>query len=406
MIPYSLPPAETRLTARSLLQGYLGRSERFAEELSGYLGREACVLADSARSLLFLLLCCLRGKSAIKDAHILLPGYTCYSVPAAVVKSGLRVALYDIHPQTLQPDLEDVEKKINPGTLAVVGQHLLGIRSDIAGLTRIAHSRGAFCIEDSAQLLQPDNLSLEQDIPADFTLFSFGRGKPLPLGGGGALVAANASDLKKIALDLSHFPERRGNIFFPIAVRTFSHPSIYWILEKLPLGLGHTVYDPAFPVFSMPRLYRKLGTRALPELQRLNKHRTRIRTVYSEQFFPDKACPQIGADSPLVRYPLLVEKRALSKRLLNHGVRQLYPQALCDLPQLREELVSQKSTTPGARRIAEQLLTLPTHLSVTEHAAAGIAQEVSKVFPDKTWLLQSGQNAAEDGGFRHSTASR
>ena len=383
MIPYTLPPAETRLTTRNLFHAYLGRKDNFAEELNRYLSIEFCALADKARSLLFLLLCYLRSSSAKADGHILLPGYTCYSVPAAVVKSGLRVALYDIHPHSLQPDMDDVNKKINSETMAVVGQHLLGIRSDISGLTRLAHNRGTICIEDSAQLLQSDSISLQKDNPADFTLFSFGRGKPLPLGSGGALVAARVKDMEKLALDLSHFPDRRGNLFLPVAVKAFSNPSIYWMLKNMPLGLGRTVYDPAFQVSTMPRLYRKLGARALPALEKLNRHRTRISTIYSEQFSKDKACQTVTVNSNLVRYPLLVPNSTLANKFFDHGVRQLYPLALSDLPPLREELVQQKSNTPGACSIAKHLITLPTHLAVSERTALKIAQELRKGFSKK-----------------------
>jgi hypothetical protein len=42
------------------------------------------------------------------------------------------------------------------------------------------------------------------------------------------------------------------------------------MLEKLPLGLGRTVFDPAFSVSGMPRLYQRIGVRALDELEAIN----------------------------------------------------------------------------------------------------------------------------------------
>ena len=378
---YALPPAETKLTIQTLAGGYFGNSPDFAERLCEYLGVKGCVLANSARSLLYLLFYHLRSRTDGAKTEVLVPGYTCYSVPAAAVKAGLKVSLYDMNPHTFQPDMDDVARKIRPSTLAVVGQHLLGVPSDMESLVKTARQHGIWCIEDAAQRLQSPRQESRQ--VADFTLYSFGRGKPLPLGKGGALIAAKQKELIGIPVALEARGRETTNYLLPLAIQIFSRPRFYWILEKLPLGLGQTIYDPAFAVSTMPRLYRKMGVRGLEELEKLNLHRALIGKIYRDYFSDENNGQMKQASLACVRYPLLVQNNGGANALFNLGVRQMYPFALCDLPQLRDELTDQEVKTPGAREIAARLITLPTHLAVNELTANRIAAMVEKYFLTK-----------------------
>lgn len=379
-MPYALPPAETRLSAHALAGGYLESSSDFAETLNRLLGVNNCVLANSARTLLYLLFCFLKSRAGTEKTEVLIPGYTCYTVPAAAVKAGLKVCLYDMDPYTFQPDADDAAKKMGPATLAVVGQHLLGIRSDMAGLAKAARQNNIYCIEDSAQLLKAQGPETQPQPGPDFTLYSFGRGKPLPLGAGGALTSARSKDLTKFTGSLKADSRTMRDGFLPFAVRFFSHPRLYWLLEKLPLGLGSTIYDPDFAVGPMPRLYRRMGVRAVKELENLNNHRQAISRIYRDFFAGKTSSGPAEPVSTCLRYPFFVRNQKAAPRLFNLGVRQLYPLALCDLPELQKNTAPHRADTPGARKIAEKLVTLPTHLAVSRNQALEIADRAGKTF--------------------------
>lgn len=380
MIPYALPPAETRMSVQALAGGYLENSSDFAETLKRFLWVNNCVVANSARALLYLLFCFLKSRASAKKTEVLIPGYTCYTVPAAAVKAGFKVCLYDMDPYTFQPDADDAAQKMGPATLAVVGQHLLGIRSDMTALAKAACQNGIYCIEDSAQLLQAPGPKPQPRPGPDFTLYSFGRGKPLPLGAGGALTSAGFEDLTKVTGSLEGYSRTMGGCFLPLAVRVFSHPRLYWLIERMPLGLGRTVYDPDFAVRSMPRLYRRMGVRAVQELEGINNHRHTISRIY-ENFFAGRTSTVADEPVPIcLRYPLLVRNPKAAPRLFSQGVRQLYPLALCDLPELQKNIKPHKADTPGARKIAEKLITLPTHLAVSSKQALEIADRAGEIF--------------------------
>ncbi|MBU0681030.1 MAG: DegT/DnrJ/EryC1/StrS family aminotransferase [Proteobacteria bacterium] len=373
---FALPPAEARLPFRALASSFFPGVGDFENDLRRYVNAEVCVLASSARGLLALLFEALAQKRTVSSCEILVPGYTCYSLAAAVVKAGCKVAVYDMDPHTFQPDLADVKRKINSRTLAVVGQHLLGVQSDINSLARIAHESGIVCVEDSAQYLTEANAASQQGRAADFTVFSFGRGKPLPLGGGGALIASKAPELVRLDHDFDVLTAKSPHCLLPFVVQIFSRPYFYWILEKLPLGLGRTVYDPAFSVSAMPLLYQRIGSASLSALARLNRHRSAIGHIYHILFAKEGGGGDLAGMPPLIRYPLLVSNQQDAQSLAMLGIRQFYPHALCDLPALSTSLAGDGRPTPGAREIANRLVTLPTHLAVNEKIARNIAKRV------------------------------
>jgi len=377
-MPYALPPAEAKLPFFRLLKGAVAGEVDFAQRLHGYLGVEKCLLANSGKSLLYLLLRWLSSRGSSGRDEVLIPGYTCYSVAAAVVKAGLKVVLYDLDPATFQPDLQDIKRKIGVRSLAVVGQHLFGMPSDMGRLAVLAREHGVCVIEDSAQAFGAGKKGSPEGMVADFSFFSFGRGKPLPLGCGGALIARDVADLDRLCSENIGTAHGKVNFLVPFAVQIFSRPHLYWILEKLPLGLGRTIYDPGFIVSAMPSFYQRIGTAVLQDLVRLNRHRAMIGRVYLEYFQADIA--RAEAVPCFTRFPVFVENRNALRLLTAYGVRQMYPLALCDLPALHKNLAQAMEKTPGARHIAEHLITLPTHLSVDRRMAELIAREVEEHF--------------------------
>jgi perosamine synthetase len=382
MMPYALPPAETRLPLCAIAKGLLPSTTDFSQTLREFLRADKCVLANSGRALLYLLFCRLRSLKSSSVAEVLVPGYTCYSVAAAAVKAGLRVTLYDLDPRTLQPDIEDVRRKINTGTLAIVSQHLLGVSADIAGLTELAHQNGICCIEDSAQMLGGSDMVSVPRLTADYTIFSFGRGKPLPLGGGGALIGRELGELPRMASELEASPRKPSEFLAPLAVRFLACPQLYWLPEKLPLGLGQPEFDPSFPVAQMPLPYQRIGTAALAGLERFNQHRAAIGRMYDSCFGAKSESKQSVTVPAYMRYPLLVRNLSDMERLAAYGVRQIFPMALCDLPALQCHLTAPGARTPGAREIGDRLVTLPTHLSVNERVADRIVRATRSVFRD------------------------
>jgi dTDP-4-amino-4,6-dideoxygalactose transaminase len=370
-------PAETKIPWFAIGSAFLKKSGSFSVKLCNYMNIENCILAESARVLLFKLLEVLNLHHGSKRNEILVPGYTCYSVAAAVAKANLKISVYDLDPKTLQPDLVSLEKIISEKTLAIIVQHLFGKLTPMDEIKRIAQRRSVYLIEDAAQAFG----KIDNVIPGslgDFGLLSFGRGKPLPVGGGGALVSHHYSDIfNKIQLDSKEKGRKQVALF--ALTQIVSRPAFYWIFETLPFGLGKTVFNPDFQVKGMSDALEKVLVNAFSFLDRLDSHRKFIASIYKRNV---KSAHMIlindknTAASP--RFPVLAKNGNLPLELQRLGVRRLYPNALNREAKIIPFITNHYESLNGAKTLARELVSLPTHHLIDDTKAEKIAYKLNQ----------------------------
>lgn len=324
------------------------------------------VYGNSARSLLFLLLQSLSGNEPSRK-EVLIPGYTCYSVAAAVVKAGLGIAVYDVEPKTLEPDFNSLRRKLSENTLAVISQHLFGISSEIGLINEMAHAQGAVHIEDAAQAMGGSDRFGPLGTKGDFGLFSLGRGKPLPLGRGGILISSKMVSYLEPSKNSKH--SGVADVVKVILARIFSRPSLYHFAERLPIGLGKTPFDPDFKVKGISSAIKGLLFRSMPLLEPYNRHRRKIANQYKNNLPPESLIdePQ-GSNCVYNRFPILAPTTKVGLKFKHLGVRRMYPSCIVDERKIRTFIHSEEDT-PGARELAQRLITLPTHSRISPSTA-------------------------------------
>ncbi|MBW2738768.1 MAG: DegT/DnrJ/EryC1/StrS aminotransferase family protein [Deltaproteobacteria bacterium] len=372
------PPAESKIPLHTILGAFLHYSVNFEKILCNYLQVKHCVLGNSGRALLYILLDALKRKDDDLRNEVLIPGYTCYSVAASVAKAGLKIRVYDLDPATLQPDLSSLWKSASEKTLAIIFQHLFGIPTPVEELKGVARLHNAYLIEDAAQALGGSIDDHCLGTIGDFSIFSFGRGKPLPIGGGGALVGKDADVLS--GLDLKPGNKGYASLMSTAVSQVMSKPSFYWIPEMLPLGLGETIFDPHFNVSAMQPAMQNLAENSMNILDDLNTHRGHIAKTY-EEAFDDKCLIPVpeGGSVVYTRFPLMAGPCPIPKELKRLGVRRMYPKAIADEKTIKPYLADQEASTHGALEIARKLITLPTHKGITENLAKDIAHIVMRL---------------------------
>ena len=313
------PPAETKISWSAILSAFTRSSGDFKNKLCNYLGVSQCVLANSGRALLYLLLNTLKKRDEERRDEILVPGYTCYSVAASIAKAGLKINVYDLDPATLQPDFNSLRKATSEKTLAIIFQHLSGIPTSGYEFKKIAQETGVPLIEDAAQALGGSIDSHRLGTIGDFGFFSFGRGKPLPIGGGGALIAKNSDILPK--LELKRSSQGYVSLLSTALTQVISKPSIYWIPEMLPLGLGETIFDTGFDTTTMPSAIQNLAENSINTLEDLNTHRRDIAKTYKEAFDGECVIPTPeGGISVYTRFSLMARSGPIPCELKRLGI--------------------------------------------------------------------------------------
>ena len=373
----ALPPAESCVSLSAIKRAFRAGADDFEEDIRRFLGVEYCRLFSSGRAALFRLLVSLKQRAGAGRNQVLIPGFTCYSVPAAIVKAGLEIRCYDLDPRTFWPDMASVKALAGEKTLAIIGQHLFGIPTPMADLKIVAADTGAWLVEDAAQALGGTYEGKALGALGDFAILSFGRGKPLPLGKGGALVG-NEDLIENIE------PGHSRNGVSALAMTAINHvlsgKTTYGLLEALPLGLGRTIFDPGFPVKAMSETIRRLGKIALPEMKRIHEHRRKIADIYEKILGKDQTLPVPSRSSPVFpRFPVLTEIDSVPASLHRLGVRPGYPHAILDEPDIHPHSRQDPGSTPGSTEIAQKLITLPTHRGISKDSAKETAERVRQL---------------------------
>ena len=379
----TLPPAAAPISLTDILNGLRGGLEgpheinRFIAELKAYFNVSHCFLVSSGKVALTLILRALKYDSPDRN-EVLIPAFTCYSLPSAIVRAGLKVRLCDIDPRTLDFD-ESLSRHLeNPkNLLAVVCPHLFGLTADIGRIREIIKDEKVTVIDDAAQVMggieENDFLGTKGDVG----FFSLGRGKALSTVEGGIIVSDSDQIGRRIESLIQKIPVQPGmhqaKLFvYALVLNVLIPPALFWLPKSIPgLRLGETVYDPGFPVGRFSSFQAGLArnwqgrVKFLQQIRRQNvcywletlKRFTWMRPVYIKKE-PDKV-------PPMLRLPVMLQDADLRDALLEAseekglGIMPSYPDAIDGIKQL--EIVNKAGAFSGAKECANRLLTFPVH---------------------------------------------
>ena len=145
----------------------------------------------------------------------------------------------------------------------------------------------------------------------------------------------------------------------------------------LPLGLGETIFDTDFNTSAMQPVIQNLAGNSMDTLDDLNTHRHDIARTYEEAVDDGCVIPlPAGGSAVYPRFPLMAKQGQIPGELKRLGVRRMYPRAIADEDNIKPYLADKEVSTPGASKIAKNLLTLPTHKGITGNLAKNIAHKL------------------------------
>lgn len=333
-------------------------------------------------------------RSAAPDARegpVALPAFCCYDVVTAAVGAGVRTTFYDLDPDTLGPDLESLERTLEEGARAAVIAPLYGLPVDWDAVEAVASSHGALLIEDAAQAAGARWKGRPVGSLGPLSVLSFGRGKGWTGGGGGALLDRRRSEDRTIAerrtpTDVrttadEPSPEEASatadlrTLGVALAQAVLGRPSLYGLPASLPwLHLGETRYRPPTPPAPMPEAAAALALETHDRLEGELEVRRRNARWFLERLGGDenpavrvlRGAPE--GEPGYLRLPartMRTSNSGLGRALESVGIARSYPRILPDLPVVRAAANAPPHDVPGARTLATDLITLPTHSNVT-----------------------------------------
>lgn len=336
-----------------------------------YFGVKHLYLLSSGKAALTIILRALAAQSPRRK--VVIPAYTCFSVPSAIVRAGCQVVLCDLDPHTLDFDFANLQSIVDADTLCIVSPHLLGQASDIQQAKKIAAVFDVPVIEDAAQAMGRKTKDGWAGTNGDAGFFSLGRGKNITAGSGGIIVTNSDRLAETLTAVYAVVPEESLlsqliNALMVCAMTLLIRPLVYWLPAGLPfLGLGETVFHPDFPIHRLDGMRAGFLMAWQQRLEQSNEARTRHTEQYVSRFHQDETRldPVRVPGAPYLRLPVIMptaEKKrefCVAGKDQGLGVSALYPTPISKVPELKAMCGGQEY--PGAAVLADRLVTLPVH---------------------------------------------
>lgn len=313
------------------------------------------------------LICSKQGRHDCQ-LEVIMPAYACPDLVSAAIFANLKPVLIDLSADTPYLNLEQLEQAINHKTVAVIAVNFLGISEQLEKIKSIIkkQKQAVFLIEDRAQSFPSNEEELIQtNLFADISIYSFGKGKPVSLLGGGLLKIHNKKlkDFIPTVTGVSNGLPPLKALAYNIAI----HPIAFWLLELLPINMGGTVYKPLGALLELAPDSKKYLQANIERYQ--TRQQNIDHTSVTLASLSDLSSLPTYQKNPykLLRLPILAQSQEQRDTLLKRSRQQglgysaLYQTTLPKVDNIPPQ-IAQQGSFPNAESLAQRLITLPTHI--------------------------------------------
>ena len=158
--------------------------KKFESEFANYNNRKFGIAVSSGTAALEIALKALNLKT--KD-EVIIPTFSIISTALCVIKLGLKPILVDSDLSDWNMLVNQVLKKINKRTKAIIITHIYGFPVDMSRILRIAKKKNIKIIEDSAEMIGQKYKNRMCGSFGDASTFSFYANKHITTGEGGMI---------------------------------------------------------------------------------------------------------------------------------------------------------------------------------------------------------------------------
>lgn len=194
---------ELELIATSLeYRSYRGDcSRRLSDFLTELAGTTDVLLASSGTAAVEI---ALRGLGISPGDRVLISGFDYTGNFWAIERVGARPVLVDVEANSWKLSAEDLERAVadqtNEKPKALIASHLYGELQNAVELRRFCDNHGLYFIEDACQAIGARVCGMPVGSVGDVGVFSFGGGKTLSAGRGGAAVTSDQALVQRMRL--------------------------------------------------------------------------------------------------------------------------------------------------------------------------------------------------------------
>ncbi len=282
-IPFHLPDIgeeEIQSVVETLRSGWLTtglKTQQFEKEFAEMVGTPHAVAVNSCTAALHL---ALEAVGVTAGDEVIVPTMT-FAATAEVVHYCRGVPVFvDCQKDTLNIDVEAIERAISPKTKAIIPVHFAGQPCEMDRIVALAQSHNVKVIEDAAHALPAKYRGKMVGTLSDITCFSFYATKTMTTGEGGMATTENSEWAEYMKVLSLHGISRD-------AVNRYTAKGS-WYYEILYPGYKYNLTDIA----------SALGIPQLHKCHEFRETRQRYAMLYNEGFkdVPEIIVPHVNKD--------------------------------------------------------------------------------------------------------------
>lgn len=286
----------------------------------------------------------LRALGLRQNSQVLLPAYTCETVPMALKYAGVKCLYVDVEPQQFNASIEQYRDAVTSDTRALICQHTYGIVQPIEEFLTLAEEKHAALIEDCCHLVESNFNRKETCMRGHTAFFSTHYSKPFSTGQGGMAVFPDHSLYDDAKTIRDNFPDGNGRIgaisfslqmlIYTLAVRPATRAlmgNIYRRAQRAGFirgSISTDEYEETMPAQYLAKASNCQAILGIEKLQQWNqniRHRQMLTRFYIEQLSTlgvEVTALKMGGDDPVLLYvPVLIENKGeLLKLAMRKGV--------------------------------------------------------------------------------------
>lgn len=378
-----IPPSAPLITTGDLWTGLKsmvvsrGAISDFERAFCRFQGLKYVHFLSSGRAALYTILMTLRQNSSRRD--VIIPAFICPVVASSIIEAGCKAVPCDISKDSLDYNLTLLRRIVSPSTLCIVAVHLCGMPCHVDEILRIAKEKNTFIVEDCAHAVGSSLNNKMLGTFGDFSFFSFGKGKCMTTGNGGAVGTMSHEfykTFKETLLNLvNNKPQTPISTFLGlIGYVAFTRPFLFNLIGRFLCEMLDAKISPNFRAAKFSDFQAAIGLSVIQKMNKVNSQRIEkalylfkrlclLKTIRIPKILPN-------AHPNFLRFPILVRSKDIRERLLkifkknNIKAGILYGKSINMIKDFNINGLDQDYG--GAKYVADRIITLPTHQFVTK----------------------------------------
>jgi len=328
----------------------------FEKKFASYIGTKHCVSLNSGTDALIL------GTRALEFSpkdEIIFPANTYYATLLAASENGIQPVLSDADDKDFGYDIDQLRKKINARTKAIMVVHLYGQSDKLSEIKALIKTTGRkiHLIEDACQSHGAKFRTKKVGGFGTFSAFSFYPSKNLGAYGDGGAVTTDDTALASKIRQLKEYGQ----------IKKYHHESI---------GVNSR----------LDTLQAEILTFKLQELDGWNKRRQELANLYRTMLslIPEVTVPNVFAERKSVYHLFVIrtkQRDELQKYLTEKGIgTQIHYPFPIHLQKAWKSLKYKSGDFPVAEKLSEEILSLPMFPELTEREVRYVCISIMNFF--------------------------